>query len=120
MDLKSFTDSAVTRPEVQDRLADVTVVESDTAPVHGTDIDGPVTVTLTMRDGSVLTRTVEHAPGSAADPLPLDQLQVKWIDCLQHGRPSLPAERAAGLFDEGCRLEEMPGISTWLSAVLTH
>ncbi len=118
--LKSFTDSAVTRPEVQARLTDVTVVESDTAPVHGTDMDGPVTVTLTMRDGSVLTRTVEHAPGSAADPLPLDQLQVKWIDCLQHGRPNLPAVQAAGLFDEGYRLETMPGISTWLSAVLTH
>ena len=120
IDLKSFTDSSVMRPEVQARLTDVTVVESDTAPVHGTDMDGPVTVTLTMRDGSVLTRTVEHAPGSAADPLPLDQLQVKWIDCLQHGRPSLPAAQAAGLFDEGCRLETMPGISTWLSAVLTH
>ena len=120
IDLKSFTDSAVMRPEVQARLTDVTVVENDTAPVHGADMDGPVTVALTMRDGSVLTRIVEHAPGSAADPLPLDQLQVKWIDCLQHGRPSLPAAQAADLFDEGCRLETMPGISTWLSAVLTH
>ncbi|WP_298215363.1 MmgE/PrpD family protein [Acidocella sp.] len=116
--LESFTDAAVMRPAIQTRLADVELVESDTAPLQGSDIDQPVTVTLTLRDGSVLTHTVEHAPGAAASPLTRAQLGAKWTDCLRHGHPALTQPQAEKFFAEGCRLAEMADVSGWLGAVL--
>ncbi len=116
--LDSFTDAAVMRPAIQNRLADVALVESDTAPVQGTDIDQPVTLMLTLRDGSVLTHTVEHAPGAPANPLTRAELGAKWTDCLRHGHPALDAAKAEQRFDEGCGLARMGDVSGWLGAVL--
>ena len=117
--LESFTDAAVMRPAIQTRLADVALVESDTAPVQGSDIDQPVTVTLTLRDGEVLTHTVAHAPGAPVSPLTPAQLGAKWTDCLCHGHSGLSAAEAEQRFAEGCGLPRMADVSGWLGAVLT-
>ncbi|WP_163562620.1 MmgE/PrpD family protein, partial [Klebsiella pneumoniae] len=65
IDLKSFTDAAVLRPEIQSRLRDVTVVVAAGTSLQGADVGGaPVTVTLTLRDGTKRGKTVQASPGS--------------------------------------------------------
>ena len=95
IDLKSFTDQAVLRPALQARLHDVQVVEGKTPNRSGGDVGGaPVTVTLSMVDGSSLARTITASPGSPLDPLTPEQLARKWRDCLGAGKPG--AARSGG------------------------
>ena len=123
IDLKSFTDEAVLRPEAQTRLADVTVVEDDTPSKHGADVGAaPVTVTLTpasasasaSASGSSVSRTITALPGSRQDPLTDSQLRVKWNDCLQRAGGRAPAETIQRLFDEGKALADARSIDGWL------
>jgi 2-methylcitrate dehydratase PrpD len=118
IDLKSFTDAAVLRPEIQDRLGDVVLVERAGASAQGREVgEAPVTVTLTLRDGRVLTRTVAASPGSAEDPLTPDQLAAKWLDCLQRAAPGIEPAAAARLVAEGAGLAAMTDIGAWLEAL---
>jgi hypothetical protein len=108
----------VLRPQVQARLNDVAVVEDDSIATKGGDLGGaPVTVTLTLRDGTSLRQTIEDSPGSPADPLTPDQLRSKWIDSLAIGLPELPLSRAAALFDQGGRLAELSSVPAWLAGL---
>src|SRR3546814_7590326 len=69
IDLQSFTDAAVLRPEIQARLADVAVVEDEAQPLQGADVGAaPVTVTLALASGAEVSRTVVALPGSSQDP----------------------------------------------------
>jgi len=116
IDLRSFDDAQVLRPEIQSRLRDVTVVEStEPLPAGITIGDAPVTVTLTMKDGGTLVHTVTAAPGSKADPLTLPQLKTKWTDCLARGAPHLDAAKAGSLFGDGLRVCELLGFGDWFS-----
>lgn len=118
IDLASFSDEAVLRAGLQARLRDVTVVEEGDAPPPGTDLGRmPVSVTLTLKDGRVLERTVLASPGSPDDPLTLPQLRKKWTDCLAHGLPGIREDAAGALFDEGLRLDEAPAAGPWLGRV---
>lgn len=121
IDLASFVDEAVLRPEVQSRLADVEVVEESVAGVNSTDMGrAPVTVRLTLQDGSVLSHTVIPSPGSLEDPLTLPQLRQKWLDCFGRGVPRLSASAAGALFDEGLELESNPDAADWLARNFAH
>lgn len=115
IDLASFTDAAVLRPEVQARLGDVNVVERGTAYTHGRDIGAaPVTVTLELRSGERVTRTVVASPGSPEDPLTEEQLLTKWLDCLKRGRPDILGEVARALFRRGRELSGLSDIADWI------
>ncbi|KRE24499.1 hypothetical protein ASE66_04525 [Bosea sp. Root483D1] len=121
IDLKSFTDAAVLRSEIQARLADVTVVEVAGAAQKGSDLgSAPVTVTLGLRDGRALSRTITASPGSRQDPLTGPQLEAKWLDCLQRAEPSLAREEARALFDEGLSLAGQARIDDWLSRLRSN
>ncbi len=115
IDLMSFTDAAVQRPEIQSRLPDVTVVEDASAPKQGAEVGAaPVTVTLSLAAGGELSRTVVASPGSRQDPLTEAQLRAKWADCLRRSRPGLAAATLEGLFDEGRSIAEAASIDGWL------
>ncbi len=115
IDLKSYTDAAVLRPALQGRLHDVQVIEASTPNRQGGDVgSAPVTVTLSMRDGSRLARTITASPGSPLDPLTPEQLSGKWRDCLERANPRLPAARADVLLEAGRGLAGAAGCSTWL------
>ena len=116
IDLRSFDDAAVLRPEIQSRLRDVSVVEA-TAPLpQGITIgDAPVTVTLTLRSGASIAHTITASPGSKDDPLTPAQLKAKWMDCLGRGLPQLCAEAAAAGFEQGLDLCSVPRVEDWLS-----
>jgi len=116
IDLMSFTDAAVLRPEIQTRLPDVTVVEDASAPKQGAEVGAaPVTVSLMLTAGGELSRTVVASPGSRQDPLTEVQLRAKWADCLLRARPGLAAATLEGLFDEGLTIAEAPTVDGWLA-----
>ncbi len=118
IDLASFTDAAVLRPELQQRLADVEVVEEGPPPPPGTDLGRmPVTLTLTLRDGRRLVHTVIASPGSPDDPLTLAQLRLKWVDCLVNAKPALGAQAAGTWFDQGLALDQADEVRPWLERV---
>ncbi len=117
IDLKSFTDAAVQRPELQARLRDVTLLEGTLPPGDGELGNAPVTVTLELRDGTSRSRTVHAPPGSLRDPITPEQLAVKWVDCLEHAAPGMPVGKARQLFEQGLGLASMPAIGPWLMAV---
>lgn len=118
IDLKSFTDAAVLRPEIQSRLRDVVVVEAAGTSLQGGDVgSAPVTVTLTLRDGTRRQKTILASPGSMQDPLTAEQLGAKWTDCLQRKAPGLDRSVAARLFEQGSDLAALPRAGDWLSAL---
>jgi len=119
VNLSSFLDESVLRTEIQAKLRDVEVIEEGTASNAGSDLgNGPVTVSLNLRDGRTLSRTVTLAPGSPADPITAEQLRGKWIDCFGHGKPQLGDARAAALFEQGEQMDQMASVQSWLSEVL--
>ena len=118
LDLGAFTDEAVRRPHIQSRLSAVTLRERDGAATSGPAIEqGPVTVTLTLRDGSSLARTVTATPGSPADPVTDEQLLAKWLDCFGEAAPGADAGTLTGLFERGLGLEREASVAGWLGAV---
>ncbi|MES2482451.1 MAG: MmgE/PrpD family protein [Pseudomonadota bacterium] len=118
IDLASFTDAAVLRPELQSRLGDMQVVEEGPQPPPGADLGRmPLTLTLTLRDGRTLTHTVHASPGSPEDPLTLAQLREKWVDCLVFAKPALDAQGAGAWFDQGLALDRADSVRPWLARI---
>ena len=116
IDLKSFADAAVLRPDIQARLRDVSVVEAVGEAQAGSDLgSAPVTVTVTPLQGGTLSRTITASPGSLQDPLTPPQLKAKWLDCLQKAQPGLLPETAGTLFDQGLDLAEDANVERWLA-----
>jgi len=116
IDLKSFTDAAVLRLDIQARLADVTVVEVAGTSQKGSDLgSAPVTVTFRLHDGRTLSQTISASPGSQQDPLTGPQLAAKWLDCLQRAQPSLGPDEVQALFAEGMSLARHAEVGDWLS-----
>jgi 2-methylcitrate dehydratase PrpD len=114
VDLSSFTDSAAQRTEIQTRLRQIDVVEGDTAPAKGGDVgDAPVTVTLTLRDGTVLAETVTASPGSPADPMTPEQSRTKWIDCWRYGTRGNDDARLDSLFETCAAVDTAPSFAQW-------
>ncbi len=78
--LRSFTDLAVARPELQAFMAKVDARETDQPASRPW-----AEVTLHLRDGSLLKNKVETLRGSARKPLSDAELAAKLEDCLQWG-----------------------------------
>lgn len=120
IDFTSFTDAAVARDDIQERLLDVVVKETDAVPLAGVDLGRlPVTVTLELKDGTVLEREVIASPGSRDDPLTPGQLRHKWIDCLDHGlKGRIDADSSGQRFDEGFELATRAHCGEWFGKLL--
>ncbi len=118
VDLASFEDDAVRRPEVQAALRTVRLTEAESVASHGSDVGAaPVSVTLTFSDGRRLSQTVVASPGSSEDPLADDELLEKWRDCMGRGLPGLPAGRVDRLFESGLKFDEQPDAGAWLASL---
>jgi len=78
--LASFADEAVRRPVIQDAFEKILVTSDE----EGSVTPRWTSIRLTLRDGSVLERTVAQLRGSAGTPLHEDQLIEKAEDCCQH------------------------------------
>lgn len=112
----SFEDRAVSRAEIQSRMADVTIEEVAGPALTSEQIGAaPVRLALRLSDGSTRRFECLASPGSPADPLDLDEQEAKWIDCLRRANPALLSGAAAAL-----RVRAVKGLGTgalqpWLS-----
>lgn len=121
IDLASFDDAAVRRPEVQARLHDVTVIEVGAETSNGGDIgEAPVELDIVWSDGHSETRRITALPGSPQDPMTAEQRLAKWRDCLRVGKPDWAEHRASSTFDEGRLFAAMSDVRPWLRGVLTR
>ncbi|MES2537116.1 MAG: MmgE/PrpD family protein [Pseudomonadota bacterium] len=118
INLASFLDAAVLRPEVQARLHDVTVIEEGVASNEGSDLgNAPVSVELILHDGRMLSKTITPSPGSQGDPITVAQLQEKWTDCFSRGMPRLASADARVMFEQGLHLDETASSADWLAGL---
>ncbi len=114
----SFTDAAVMRPEIRARLADVEIVETGDRALSAREVEAaPVTVSLTLRDGRLLERSVDVTPGSAGDPMTAAELAEKWSDCLRAAAPHLTNDRAASLLSGQECLGSSTPVAAWLNSI---
>lgn len=115
--LSSFTDEEVLRPEIQQRLGDVEIVErARTTPPEAIG-DAPVSVAIRLKNGEERRLTITVSPGSMQDPLTPDQLRDKWTDCLSRALSSATNETLSGLFDEGRQFPSMPDAGKWIANI---
>jgi 2-methylcitrate dehydratase PrpD len=120
INLSSFTDEAVMRPQIQSRLHDVLVVEDKTPSRLGSDVGAaPVTVTFKTSDGKSISQIVTSSPGSAEDPITPDQLRAKWMDCLRRASPGISKATSDELFDLGFAVLDEPEMNKWLQSTAT-
>jgi hypothetical protein len=121
INLSSFLDESVLRPDIQRRLSDIHVIEEGPASNEGSDLsNGPVTVSLSLKNGSTVSKTITLAPGSPADPITPEQLEQKWVDCLKIGRSDIEEATVRQIFAEGRGLNDMSGVAHWLDAVCQY
>lgn len=87
--LASFTDAAVNRPDAQELIPRVEVMEDpacrpeDPTAVRSTaGVGGFWEVSLVRTDGSALTEVVHYPSGSPQRPLTWDEISTKFFDCL--------------------------------------
>lgn len=108
----SFEYGAVTRAEIQSRLADVTIEEVAGPALKPEQIGAaPVRLTLELRDGSTVRFERVASPGSPADPLGPDEQEAKWIDCICRANPGLLPGAAAAY-----RLRTLEGLGSGLGS----
>ena len=118
INLSSFLDESVLRPEIQRRLKDIRVIEEGAASNEGSDLsNGPVTVSLSLKNGSTISKTITVAPGSPADPITPKQLEQKWVDCFKIGRSDINEAVVRKIFADGRDLNDMSGVAQWLGPV---
>lgn len=118
INLSSFLDASVLRPDIQRRLTDIRVMEEGPTSNEGSDLsNGPVTVSLSLKNGRTVSHTITLAPGSPADPITAEQLEKKWVDCFKIGRPCMSEAVARDMYSVGSGLNEMPDVTHWLGAI---
>ncbi|NMF88605.1 MmgE/PrpD family protein [Aromatoleum petrolei] len=97
--LETYTDEMVARPQAQDLLKRVTYVHMpDDAPGNLL----KQTVTIALRNGTRLSRTVEFPKGHPKNPMSWDDLVEKFLDCVE---PHLGRARADRIVDSVTHLE---------------
>jgi 2-methylcitrate dehydratase PrpD len=117
IDLDSFTDAAVRRPQARFLMERITVEEAPIPPVGpATWADGFAVVTLRTVDGTAHAVRVDIPAGHARSPLGDPELARKATDCLRHGN----REDAPHLVDLVFRVAEDRGLARLLSALRTR
>jgi 2-methylcitrate dehydratase PrpD len=91
INLASFSDEAVQRPQAQELLRRVEMVEGE----QGQPIVGPATVTVILDDGSQHSRHVETPRGDPKAPLTWEELVAKYEDCAAGILPDAATARSA-------------------------
>ncbi|WP_237478753.1 MmgE/PrpD family protein [Lichenibacterium dinghuense] len=98
---KAFTDEAVTDPRV------VAVRKAVTAEVDPAIRADQVDMTVTLKDGRVLHKFIEHAVGSQANPMTDAQLEGKFTDLCEG---ILPPDRVKRLIDLCWGVWDLPDV----------
>ena len=78
----SFTEQAITRPEVRELMSRITVDAYDAGPgLEDLSPAAPDTVTVKLADGGERAETIAQVKGGAANSLTETDLVTKFLDC---------------------------------------
>jgi len=122
INLRSFDDSEVNRPEIQRALEKVEIKERRGSVEQGLEIEEePITVTIEIEGGKRYQTVVRYAPGSKNNPLTEEERLQKWTDCVnyfcrrmhKHEGRSLSAD-SRELFDKMLAIHSYPKFSDWM------
>lgn len=95
LELSSFTDVMVLRPDAQDLMQRIEVTEDDRIPVRANPIeDGYVEVRAELANDQVLYRKVDRPRGSPSLPLTAEELDDKFRACTARVLGDEQSERA--------------------------
>jgi len=104
--LREVRDAYVLRPEVQQLMARVSIVENENYDPDALGFSMYDQVKIALKDGRTLEGPqVRHALGNAKRPLGVEDLRRKFIDCFAAGGSDVDAER---LFADLQRLDTLP------------
>jgi 2-methylcitrate dehydratase PrpD len=100
LSLETFTDEMVRRPHVQALVEAIHLKEDPAIPVVFNALEeGHVVVRIGLRGGETLERRVDHARGSAENPLEREELREKFRDCARRALPPEQAEHALAMLE---------------------
>ena len=104
--LREVSDNFVRRSDVQALIKRVTVSSNDDYDPEWPAMSRYDQVRIRLKDGVVIeSEQARRALGDAGRPLSVDDLQRKFFDCLEAGRPELDA---SGLVTDLQRIERLP------------
>jgi 2-methylcitrate dehydratase PrpD len=105
-DPRSFDQSALCDPDISSlaQRVQISVAEKQATPLAAT-------VTITLQDGRVLTRTVTEFKGTPQQPLESDELRQKFALLTRH----CPAAAMEEMFERLRQLENEPDLD-WIEA----
>lgn len=110
--LDTFTDAAVADPAVQEVRERVSFAVDRDLPYQSTE----ATVRIRTADGDSYERTVEHPPGSPANPLSGAELHAKFLDCSTRAIDEERAQAAASFLESLRDRADVAGIYDALSS----
>ncbi len=110
INLASFSDEAVQRPQTQELLRRVEIVEEE----EGQPIVGPATVTVILDDGGQHSRHVETPRGDPKAPLTWQELVAKYRDCAASILTDAATARSAEIIAD---LEAAPDVGELMGIV---
>ena len=100
LNLETFTDEMVRRPRVRALLSAIHLTEDSAIPVAFNPLEeGHVAVRIRLRNGDTLDRRVDHARGSADNPLDREELREKFRDCARRALPPEQVEHALAMLE---------------------
>ncbi len=108
VDLTTVRPDRLSDPLIRRHAAKVSIAVNDTPDPNAF---SPQTVTVRLKDGRVLSRTVAELPGSPASPLTRSQHLRKFRSCVEHGAEGWDAERTEQVIDLVDNLESLEDVT---------
>jgi 2-methylcitrate dehydratase PrpD len=116
LSLETFSDEMVQRPRARALLSAIHLKEDSAIPVAFNPLEeGHVVVRIHLRSGDTVDRRVDHARGSADNPLDREELRQKFRDCARRALPPEQAEQALTMLE---RLDDVPRIDDLVHALV--
>jgi 2-methylcitrate dehydratase PrpD len=115
VEIGAFTPEGVKDPAVVSLSKKTKVILDPDLPKKGL---VPMTVKLTMEDGSVIERVAEDLKGSSTNPLSAVELEEKFRSCSKYSAIPFDEERLSRIIEETKDLDEKPSAENLVSAMI--
>ncbi|MEI4768769.1 MmgE/PrpD family protein [Psychrobacillus sp. FJAT-51614] len=121
--LNSFTDRMVQRDKIQKLFGIVQLEEYDGEITDSEEIEKlPVYVSVKTKEGTVIEKVIQHAPGSKGKPMNLEEYAAKWSDCLSfacdYNVDIKLKNQMDRLFQQGLEMENLHSIKEWIRNII--
>ena len=115
LDINSFTDEMVQRPQIQELIRKVRKIEEPIGPPgsHLSDEQKYCIIRLQMSDGSIAEARVDTPKGARSDPLSDKQLEEKFRSCTRKSHSTAQTENIISIINDLENLQNTAELSKW-------